>query len=504
MYRLMMWFLVVLLGWAVVASATGLLPYDPWAIAAQTVILVAAFRTANEIIARAVGAKQNVESAIITGLILSAVIGPVSLSDEWHWLLIAAAAAIASKYVFAIRKSHIFNPAAFGAVFVGLLGYSASWWIGGAVTLPVVLVGGLLILYKIRRTHLVASFLAVYAILILAPALLSRAEVFVVRGGGFADIPQLLHIIFISSPILFFSFVMLVEPLTSPQARRWRIWFGALIGAVLFIPQWFFSEVSFPLELALLVGNIFARIVSPDFRQAFMLRKKEQLSPDIWGFWFEPVRPFSFIPGQYLEYTLAHPRADARGVRRYFTIASAPEEGRILLATRFAAEKGSTWKKALGEMQEGDEVIASKVAGEFTLPADPKQKVVWIAGGIGVTPYRSMAKHLLEKNERRDIVLLYAARTEPDLVFRDVFESAERIGMRNVYILSDTDRLPTDWKGRTGRLDADMIKAEVPDLTERLFYVSGPEPMVNAISETLQSIGVPERQIRRDYFPGYA
>lgn len=496
MYRLMVWFLVVLLGWAVAASAVGLLPYRWWEVLLQTLLLVAACRLVSEIISRIVGATQNIESAIISGLILSAIIGPVSLAADWHWLLLAAAFAMASKYVFAMRKSHIFNPAAFGAFAAGLLGYSASWWIGSVVTLPLVLLGGLLIVCKIRRMHLVAGFLAAYLALLFV-------DVFLVRGGTVADIPTLLYTIFISSPILFFSFVMLVEPLTSPHTKRWRIWFGTVIAAVMFVPQWV-GMSAVPLELALLVGNIFARIVSPDFRQSFVLRKKKQLSADIWGFWFEPMKPFSFFPGQFLEYTLAHPKADARGVRRYFTIASAPEEKQILLATRFAASKGSTWKKRLGEMREGDDIVAGKVAGEFILPSDPKRKIVWIAGGIGVTPFRSMAKYLLAKNERRDIVLLYAARTEQDLVFRDIFEEAAKVGLRNVYVLSEADKIPSGWTGRTGRLDADMIKAEVPDASERIFYISGPEPMVEGISKTLLDMGIPDRHIRRDYFPGYA
>ena len=495
MYRLMMYFLLAVLGWAIVASAVGLLPYSARDILLQTALLIFLCWGLNEGIARVLKIPANPESPVITALIISAIIGPLSLSTEWSWLLGAAAVAIVSKYVFVLRRSHIFNPAAFGAAAAGLLGFSASWWIGNAVTLPLVLLGGLLIAYKIRRLHLVVSFLIAYT------ALLVLGMLFV-RGGDFSHSGTLFDTVFISSPLLFFSLVMLVEPLTAPQTRTMRIRFGALVGTMAVIPYWFLSA-PLSLELCLLFGNLLFCMMSLDFRQSFTLRKKELLSPELRGFWFEPTKSFSYLPGQYLEYTLAHPHADARGIRRYFTIASAPYEKHILLATRFS-EPGSSFKKALGEMEEGDEIVAGKVAGEFVLSVDVKKKLVFIAGGIGSTPFRSVAKDLLEKNEHRDIVLLYAAREEKDLVFRDVFTEAEKIGMKNVYILSEAEKVPPDWVGRTGRLDANMIEEEIPDAKERIFYVSGPEPMVKGISTMLIGMGIPRARILRDYFPGYA
>lgn len=496
MYRLMMYFMVVLLGWAILASAFGVLSYSAWDIFLQTMLFVVLCQGFNTIITRFLGIKPNPESSIITGLILSAIMGPLSLQEEWLWIVVASAAAIASKYILVTRSSHIFNPAAFGAVAVGLLGYSASWWIGNSVTFPLMLIGGLLIAHKIRRLHLVVTFLLVYTCLLVL-------DIFLVRGDGLSSVATLLDALFMSSPILFFAFVMLVEPLTSPQTKRKRVYFGAFVGAALFLPQWFLSQVPFSLELALLAGNLFSRIISPDFRQTLILHGKETLSPGIQGFWFEPVRPFPFISGQYLEYTLAHPRADSRGVRRYFTIASAPRDMQILLATRFS-KHGSSFKRALREMEKGDEIIASKVAGDFVLPANIKRKLVFIAGGIGITPFRSIARHLLEHDEHRDIVLLYAAREERDLVFRDVFEEARKIGMRNVYILSEAEKVPASWNGKIGRLDATIIKTEVPDAKERTFYISGPEPMVKGIFDLLLDMDIPQKQILRDYFPGYA
>jgi ferredoxin-NADP reductase/Na+-translocating ferredoxin:NAD+ oxidoreductase RnfD subunit len=495
MYRLILYFLFLLLSAAILLSALGVLPYNGWDIFLQTILFVLACWGLNEVIAYFSKTKPNPESAVITGLILAAITGPLSLPHEWLTLVILAGAAILSKYILIIRHSHIFNPAAYGAVVAGILGFGASWWVGNKVLVPIILIGGLLITQKIRRLHLIVSFLVAYGVLLAFDTLF-------VYGGSLLQIAALFNTLLVHSPLLFFSFIMLVEPATSPQTKKKRVYFGAFIALIFFAFQWFTSSVAFSLELSLLLGNIFSRIINPDFRQPFILRKKETLSSDVSGFWFEPFRPFPFTPGQFLEYTLAHTHPDTRGTRRYFSIASAPHETQVLLVTKFS-EPGSTFKKALRDMHDGDELIASKVAGEFVLPDDPQKKLVFIAGGIGITPFRSMAKDLLEKDEHRNIVLFYAAREEKNLVFRDVFEEAEKIGMRNVYILSNKETVSSGWSGRTGMLDAGVIAEEVLDAKKRIFYISGPEPMVKGISTILLEMGITRRHILRDYFPGY-
>lgn len=209
-----------------------------------------------------------------------------------------------------------------------------------------------------------------------------------------------------------------------------------------------------------------------------------------------------FTSGQFLEYTLSHSHADSRGIRRFFTIASSPAEKLILLTTRFS-EKGSTFKRALSEMRLGEEIIASRVSGEFVLPRDANTKLVFIAGGIGITPFRSIVKYMRDTNQSGDIILLYGAKIEADLVFRNMFDEAEkRFGMKNIYALSDA-AAPSGWKGRKGFIDETLIKEEVPDFLERTFYVSGPEPMVRNMEKTLSAMGIARAKIKRDYFPGY-
>jgi len=484
MYRLMLYFLSILVGVGVLLSAFGVLPYSAWDIFLQAIVFVVICWGSNTFLSRVLRTKPNFESSIITALILTLVIGPVSLPGEWVVVVVTSLAAMVSKYLFVQRKSHIFNPAAIG-MFVSMivLGYPATWWVGSELMLPTVFAGGVLVVRKTRRFHLVVSFLGVYVGLLVLDILLAR-------GGGFSQLGNLVQNLVLFSPIFFFSFVMLIEPLTAPQTHGRRLYFGSFVGAVLFTFQRFVPAIPFSLETALLFGNVFARIVNPDFRQSFVLQRKESVASSISSFWFEPTRPFLFQAGQFLEYTLGHAHADSRGMRRYFTIASSPTEKQILVCSRFS-EKGSTFKKALSAMKPGDEIIASKIAGDFVLPKDPTSKLAFIAGGIGITPFRSIVKHLLDKNQSRDIVLLYGAKSEEELVFRDIFEEAhERFGMKDVYVTK-------------GFIDGRIIEQEVPDFKERTFYVSGPEPMVKAVEKMLAGMGVPRKHIKRDYFPGY-
>ena len=480
-YRVMLYFLAALLSAAVVFSSLDLLPYSPTAILTQTFSFVIISWAVNKLFARLVKTKTNPESSLITALILSLIMGPLDLPQDWAILVVAVIAAMASKYIFVRQASHIFNPAAFGALISAVaLGQPANWWAGGQATLPILVIGGLLVLYKIRRFQLVITFLTVYGGLLFLDNLIQLG----------ADQVILALINFISSPaILFFALVMLVEPLTAPQTPRHRIYFGVIVGAILFSFHRLASHVSFSLELSLLIGNTFTLMIEPTFRQLFILRKKENPTPEIMNFWFEPTRRFTFLVGQFLEYTLSHSHADTKSIRRYFTIASSPTESQILLTTKFSAQ-GSTFKKALAEMSVGDEIIASKVAGDFVLPIDINAKLTLIAGGIGITPFRSMIKYLLDTNQTRDIYLLYGVKMEGDFVFREIFSEANRkFGLKTSYIV--------------GIIGTDQIKAEVPDLSERIFYISGPEPMVQSMEKTLASINIPRSRIKRDYFPGY-
>src|SRR5450759_483446 len=159
MYRLVLYYLIFLLGSAFVLSLTGVLAYDPYALLFSTSFLLAVCSVTNVVFARTFGVPTNVESTYITALILALIITPLQSYNDLWFLGWASVLAIASKYTLAIKGKHPFNPVAFGvALTYFAINQSASWWVGNAQMLPFVLVGGLLVVRKLHRFDLVLTF----------------------------------------------------------------------------------------------------------------------------------------------------------------------------------------------------------------------------------------------------------------------------------------------------------------------------------------------------------
>jgi ferredoxin-NADP reductase len=307
-----------------------------------------------------------------------------------------------------------------------------------------------------------------------------------------------------TSAMFFLGFVMLTEPLTTPPTTKKQTWYAVLTG-ILFPPQFHILSLYSTPELALIAGNIFSYIISPKAKLFPTLKQKLRITPDSADFVFNPNRKkFAYEPGQYMEWTLPHEATDSRGNRRYFTLASSPTEPDIRIGIKFY-DRSSSYKEALIEIDRETPIVAAQIAGDFVMPKDPKQKLVFVAGGIGVTPYRSMVKYLLDTKEKRDITLLYSAKTTDDFAYKDVFEQASKeLGLNVIYCITDKTRAISDERIRLGRINAEMVKEEVPDYQERVFYISGTQPMVKAMRGILANLGVPSHQIKVDYFSGYA
>ncbi len=203
-----------------------------------------------------------------------------------------------------------------------------------------------------------------------------------------------------------------------------------------------------------------------------------------------------------MEFTLEHARPDSRGNRRYFTLASSPTEPTVHLGVRFY-EKSSSFKRAMYWIDGKTPLIGAQIAGDFILPRDPDQKLVFLAGGIGITPFRSMLKYLLDTQQRRDIVMLYANRAAKEIVYQDVLSAAAaRLGVKIFYTLTDATAVPRNWSGYVGRINEQMIKEAVPDYMHRLYYLSGPPDMVRAYEQVLKNMHIKSGQIKKDFFPG--
>lgn len=494
-YRLMRYYLGGTITLAFVLSYFAALPYNPWFILFNSLFFIALCHSSNLLLAKVFKTQAHADSAIISGMILALLFTPYAVTENLLAFTIASLGAMTSKYLLVWNKGHVFNPAATGAVISAVAtGTTASWWVGDVWLLPVVLVGGYLVVWKLRRQTMVLTFILGFLLV----AVLTQ-----LRFSEFSSdvLWQSVANTLTGTPLLFFATVMLIEPLTSPATPKQRLGFVLVVLVASVIFGTLLSGISFPLELALLTGNIYAAATRKVGRLNLKLREAIQLSGDIYKFVFTKPAGFKHTAGQFLEWTLNHPHPDKRGVRRYFTISSSPTEESILLTTKFASNRSSTFKQALKELVAGDEIVAANLEGDFVLPVDQKRPLVMIAGGIGITPFRAMAKFLIDSNQERDVILLYSVKTRAEIVYDDIFQQAEKLGWRTCYVL--TDEKPAVWPGRTGFIDERLIKEEVADWQKRTFYVSGPEPMVEAFEKMLAKMGIKDSQIMRDFFPGY-
>lgn len=492
MYRVVLYGLSSIVLYGFILSVTGKLYFTPIQMIVSLGVLIATSWVTNKIFSKIWNVYTNTESWLITSLILFLIITPIQSINEMLFLILAASIAMVSKYIIAIGHKHIFNPAALSVFLLGIIGFDgAAWWVGSESLLPVVLIIGLLIVRKIRRFEMVIATVVSGLITIC---------LFGLKTG----VPITESIIFglTSFPIIFFATIMVTEPLTTPPTRKYRRIYGVIAG-ILFGSQFELGPIFSTPELALLIANIFSFIVSPKERLKLILKEKIQITPNIYEFIFKNDRKFSFLPGQYLEWTLQHNKTDSRGDRRYFTVASSPEEKEIKLGIR-TQEDGSSFKKAMLSLREGDKVYASQLAGDFTLPENKKEKLVFIAGGIGITPFRSMILHLLEIKEKRDIVFFYAVSDPKEIAYKNILNTAEeKLGIKVIYMVTNKSKIEKDWKGKVGYLTEEMIKNEVPEFRQRTYYLSGPNSMVDSYKKIIKSIGVSGKNIVTDYFPGF-
>lgn len=215
----------------------------------------------------------------------------------------------------------------------------------------------------------------------------------------------------------------------------------------------------------------------------------EEIAPNIRTFTFQTDEAVNYQAGQYLQMILPHPNPDDRGTKRWFTVSASPTEGHLAITTKFAGESASSFKKYLFSLEPEDGEIIEIVPpeGDFTLPDDLGLKLVFVAGGIGVTPYHSMVQWLLDMDEKRAIKLIYAAHDQASLVFLDLFK---KYGCEIVTIVDEP-------------LTAERILQETEPAQGKLVYLSGPEPMIEKLEKDLIEQDLPKDTLKTDFFPGY-
>jgi ferredoxin-NADP reductase len=221
------------------------------------------------------------------------------------------------------------------------------------------------------------------------------------------------------------------------------------------------------------------------------LIKKIKETEDSFSFIFKPEKAVSWKPGQFIFYQIPHSEPDSRGIKRHFTISSAPYEKNIMLTSRFDFKKGSSFKRALYDLKPGSRIEAFDIKGSFVV-SDINKKFVFIAGGIGITPYRSILLDFIHRSVGPDVTMLYGNKSS-DIIFKDTFDKLE----------AENDWLDIDYIIEPQLIDSDLIKRNVSDIYNSIYYMSGPPKMVKAIRDTLLEMKIDSENMVIDYFPGY-
>jgi ferredoxin-NADP reductase len=206
-----------------------------------------------------------------------------------------------------------------------------------------------------------------------------------------------------------------------------------------------------------------------------------------------------FEPGQYFWVELLDPPyEDEKGPRRHITVVTSPTEGVLGLATRI---RDTAFKRSLVEMPEGAAVDVEQPKGSFVLPEDTSKRYAFVAGGIGITPFRSMLRYIADKGLDYDITLVYSNRDVESTAFLDELKELESVVPRCRVLFTMTD--DPSWEGDNRMLDAVVLGELLGDLESFHFMIAGPPPMAKSVEGSLLEAGLSEDQVQSDSFSGY-
>lgn len=227
-----------------------------------------------------------------------------------------------------------------------------------------------------------------------------------------------------------------------------------------------------------------------------LLLTKREVADGTFEVSFRKPADFEYKAGQSMK---LHSPKD--GERKSMSFVSAPHQENLVFAMRF---RDSEFKKAVCEAEEGTEFVLDGPRGKFTLE-DEDSPLVFIAGGIGITPLLSMMRDLTQQNSERKVVLFYSNREEKDIAYKKELErlTSDNKNIKVVYTLTKEGVTPSNWEGERGYINGVMIEKYTDLLSFPDFYVAGPPAMVEAMDELLKRMGIEEENIHLRRFPGY-
>lgn len=237
--------------------------------------------------------------------------------------------------------------------------------------------------------------------------------------------------------------------------------------------------------------------------ETIKLKRREDIAEGTKAFYFSRPPGFEFRAGQAIDLTLIDPpETDAEGNVRTFTIASAPFEDHLMVATRM---RNTAFKRVLGKAAEGLELKMDGPSGSFNLHKNAAKPAVFLAGGIGITPFVSIVRQAATDGLSRLLYLFYSNRRPEDSAFLNLFGDASTAvsGLRFIPTMTDMDKSHTPWSGERGFIDRAMLLRHIPGLQGPIYYLAGPPAMVTAMRGMLASAEVDEDDIRTEEFSGY-
>jgi ferredoxin-NADP reductase len=237
--------------------------------------------------------------------------------------------------------------------------------------------------------------------------------------------------------------------------------------------------------------------------QASKLMHREEVAEGTMAFHFERPSGFTFKAGQFADVTLTDPpETDNEGNIRTFSIASPPFENELVFTTRM---RDTAFKRSLKRVPLGTEVKIGSAGGSFTLHKNPAKPAVFLAGGIGITPFLSIVRQADKDRLPQTLYLFYSNRRPEDAAFLETLQTLEKTNpnFRLIGTMTEMSKSKKEWKGETVLIDKEMLSRHLANLQGPIYYIAGPPTMVAAMRQTLVNAGVDEDDIRAEEFAGY-
>ena len=233
------------------------------------------------------------------------------------------------------------------------------------------------------------------------------------------------------------------------------------------------------------------------------LKFTHEVAAGTMAFHFEKPENFTPIAGQYCDFTLIHPNEnDDEGSVRSFTLASAPYEDSLFIATRM---RDTAFKRVLKSLDSGSSILMDGPNGDLVLGAETDVPAVFLTGGIGITPVRSMVKQALFERSPRQLIAFYSNRKPEDAPFLEELAkaAAKHENFTFVPTMTDYDTSATNWEGETGLITASLLQRHIEDINHAIYYISGPPSLVAAMRQLLKDLGIAEDKVHAEDFLGY-